>query len=271
MPLIEEKFDQSRIDSIRRYLQREKDKGRAKDYEIVIDGFKVVSRTDNLDEFEDYEQELKNSTRNISILVYDGPNTNRNTRYSLLLQGEPSVPASKGLNGLGEIDQIIQERLDAKEKEFELKQLREKLTETQQALEEAEDYADELETKIEELREARLLQSKNWGEVLSGFLSAATKDSNSPVGKALAGLLGVEQNARPIELQGSKEETEASYERSQPELSEEMKNHIAIIAQIQQSFDPNRKAAVLFLLDYYCKYPEKLDETIKFLNIQNDN
>ena len=165
MPLIEEKFDQSRIDSIKRYLQREAEKGRTKDYEIIVDGFKVVSRTDNLDEFEDYEAEIKNSTRNVSILVFDGQSTNRNTRYSFLLQGEPNTAQPKPLNGLGEIDQIIQEKLDAKDKEYELKQLREKLQETETALQESEEYNEQLEKAIAELKSKNTLESKNMGEV----------------------------------------------------------------------------------------------------------
>jgi hypothetical protein len=270
MPLIEEKFEQSRIDSIKRYLQREAEKGRTKDYEIVIDGFKVVSRTDNLEEFEDYEQEIKNTTRNISILVFDGPNTNRNTRYSFLLQGEPSIQQPKGLNGLGEIDMMIQEKLDAKEREFELRQLQEKLATTQQSLEDAEEYCDLLEKEVDELKQKRLVQSTNWGEVLNGFLTAAAKNNKTPMGQALAGLLGVDPKEKPAELQQATEDSHASFEPSKaPEMTEELKNQLSLIAQIDKSFDNQHKAAVLFLLDYFCKHPEKLDEAIKFLNIQN--
>ena len=269
MPLIEEKYDQSRIDSIKRYLQREAEKGRTKDYEIIVDGFKIVSRTDNLEDFEDYEQELKNSTRNISILVFDGQSTNRNTRYSFLLQGEPAQQQPKGLNGLGEIDQIIQEKLDAKEKEFELKQLQEKLADTQQSLDEAEEYNELLEKQIEELKDKRLLQSTNWGEVLNGFLAAAAKNNKTPMGQALAGLLGVEGTEKPAEL--AMPDSHASFEPSSaPEMSEELRNRLSLVEQIDTSFDINRKAAVLFLLDYYCKHPHKIDETIQFLNIQNE-
>lgn len=270
MPLIEEKFEQSRIDSIKRYLQREAEKHRTKDYEIIVDGFKVVSRTDNLEEFEDYEQEIKNNTRNLSILVFDGPNTNRNTRYSFVLQGELSTPQPKTLNGLGEIDQIIQEKLDAKEKEFELKQLQEKLSDTQQALEEAEEYTELLEKEISELKEKRLVQSTNWGEVLNGFLAAAAKNNKSQLGQALAGLLGVEGAEKPNELPQGNQDSHASFEpTTAPEMSEELKNKLSLIDQIDSSFDLNRKAAVLFLLDYYCKNPHKIDETIQFLNLQN--
>src|SRR3954464_6979481 len=103
MPLHDLKFDQHKIDSLKRYLQREADKERAKDYEIIIDGFRVVSRTDDLSEFDEYEQEIKSDTRNISILIFDGPGTNRNTRYSFALQSETTSRTNGGLNGLGEI------------------------------------------------------------------------------------------------------------------------------------------------------------------------
>lgn len=43
MPVVEERYDQNKIDSLKRYLKREAEKGRTRDYEIIVDGFKVVS------------------------------------------------------------------------------------------------------------------------------------------------------------------------------------------------------------------------------------
>ena len=85
MPVIEERYDQNKIDSLKRYLKREAEKGRTRDYEIIVDGFKVVSRTNDVEEFDDYEDEIQDNTRNIAILIYDGAGTNRNTRYSFSL------------------------------------------------------------------------------------------------------------------------------------------------------------------------------------------
>src|SRR5690242_9935429 len=127
MPLHDLKFDQHKIDSLKRYLQREGEKGRKKDYEIMIDGFRVVSRTDDLSEFDDYEQEIKGDTRNISILIFDGPGTNRNTRYSFSLQGDISNRSSGSLNGLGDIEQVITDKLAEREKEYEVERLKEQL------------------------------------------------------------------------------------------------------------------------------------------------
>jgi hypothetical protein len=59
MPLITEKFSQHKVDLIKRYLQREIEKGRPKEFEIIVDDFKVVSRTSDLEEFEDYASHLQ--------------------------------------------------------------------------------------------------------------------------------------------------------------------------------------------------------------------
>ena len=99
--------------------KKEQAKERSKDYEIIIDGFKIVSRTNDATEFDDYEPELNENTKNISVLIFDGAKTNRNTKYSFALGDD--LPKKEKPKALGEIDLIIQEKLDAKDKEYELK------------------------------------------------------------------------------------------------------------------------------------------------------
>ena len=144
MPVIEERYEQNKIDSLKRYLKREAEKGRTRDYEIIVDGFKVVSRTDDVEEFDDYEEEIKDNTRNISILIYDGAGTNRNTRYSFSLNQDNAspIPAKpmNGIGGLGEIDEIIQQKLEEKDRDYKISSLEKELEDTQQKLAEAEEY-----------------------------------------------------------------------------------------------------------------------------------
>jgi len=266
MPLIEDKFEQSRIDSIKRYLQREAEKGRKKDYEIVVDGFKVVSRTDNLDEFEDYEAELKNGTRNISILVFDGPSTNRNTKYSFYLQGEPTGQA-KPLNGLGEIEQIIQEKLDAKDREFELRQLREKLGDAEKALEESEEYNEQLEKRIEELTSRKSLETKNTGELLAaavGYIVHRNKDK-FPMGQELAGLF---PDTDVKNLPQPAEETTASFEKRKTgdAFDEDTKNRLSLIADLQSRLDEPQLIGLFTIIRKLTEEPPLIETVIDLLN-----
>ncbi len=272
MPLIEEKFDQHKIDSLKNYLQRETKKNRPKDFEIIVDGFKVVSRTEDIDEFEDYEQEIKPGTRNVSILIFDGPGTNRNTRYSFSLQGEPASRSSQATNGLGEIDQVIAQKLEEREREHELSRVKGELNATKTQLAEAEEYADSLQKRIKDMEEKRYVQAVSLGEVASVVLKTLVKQhaARIPGGQALAGLLGADviDEVPTPELPASVEV--ASFERqSTPEpIDEQTRNRLSLIGQLQQRFTEQQMIAVFSILDCLAASPEKIDEVLTELGLQ---
>jgi hypothetical protein len=272
MPLIEHKFDQHKIDSLKRYLQREAEKGRAKDYEIMIDGFRVVSRTDDLAEFDDYEQEIKDNTRNISILVFDGPGTNRNTRYSFALQSDTAVRSSQPTNGLGEIEQVIADKLAEREREHELQQLKEQLKTTKVQLTESEEYAEILQKRIKDMEAQRYTHAVSLGEVASVVLKTLVKQhaAKIPGGQALAGLLGADL---PEELPAAiPEETPApvSFEK-QPDnepMDEQTRNRLSLIAQMQERFNEQQMVAAFTILDALAAAPEKIEAVLSLLGLQ---
>ena len=283
MPLIEEKYDQHKIDSLKRYLQRESEKGRQKDYEIIVDGFKVVSRTDDVSEFEDYEQEIKDTTRNISILIYDGSNTNRNTRYSFVLNMDGSIPQQplNGMGGLGEIDQKIQQRLDEKDREYELKSLRAKLEETEEKLEDAEEYQEGLEKELAFLKEQISANKFNLGslnlvelgaEVLKHTLS---KNANkSPMAAQLAGVLGA-LNPAPQPQPANEPEGEMSFreqtESDQPRLTEHQLLILKSVQQMEQVFSGKQLHIMNHIIVSMMNNPEELITVAELLNIQTNN
>lgn len=272
MPLIEEKFNQHKIDSLKRYLQRETEKKRPKDFEIIVDGFKIVSRTENIEEFEDYEQEIKPGTRNVSILIFDGPGTNRNTRYSFILQGEPASRGSQVVNGLGEIDQVIAQKLEEREREHELTRMKGELSATKNQLAEAEDYADTLQKRIKDMEEKRYVQAVSLGEVASVVLKTLVKQhaARIPGGQALAGLLGADipEDAPAAILPAA--ESSVSFEKQPiPEpIDEQTRNRLSLIRQLQERFNEQQMVAVFSILDCLAAAPEKIDLILTQLGLQ---
>ena len=270
MPLIEEKFDQHKVDSLKRYLQKEAEKNRKKDYEILVDGFKIVSRTENIEEFEDYEQELKPATRNISILIYDGLNTNRNTRYSFLLQNETSA-GHKGLNGTEDLGGIIKEKLDARDKEHETTRLKEKLEETQQLLDEAEEYGDILEQKIKDLEAGEHKKLVGLGDVagllFNGWLKQNPKlMAKIPGGDALAGLLDLPgTNPAPVS-----EETTATFEKKATAADANEQEWLVFRNQMQSGFKEEQLNTVFGIVGKLSQQPEHIPTVAQLLNLKNE-
>ncbi|MBO9565545.1 MAG: hypothetical protein J7621_22400 [Niastella sp.] len=273
MPLIEEKFDQHKVDSLKRYLQREAEKDRPKDYEIMIDGFRVVSRTSDIKEFDDYEQELRGDNRNLSILVFDGPGTNRNTRYSFALQGDTTVRTQSPTNGLGEIEQVIADKLAEREREIELQQLKDQLKTTKAQLTESEEYAEILQKRIKDMEAQRYTHAVSIGEVASVVLKTIVKQhaAKIPGGQALAGLLGADmQEELPAPIP---EETPASVSfEKQPEqepVDEQTRNRLSLIAQMQERFNEQQMIAAFTILDALAAAPDKIDSVLALLGLQS--
>lgn len=266
---LQDKYSESRIDALKRYLEREAANGRPRDYEIMIDGFKVIPRTNNLDEFHNYEIEMRDDTRNVTFLVYDGPTTPRNTKYTFRLDPQPDLSLS-GTEALGEINRIVQQKLDEKDKDVRIERLQEKLEDTEKKLEDAEQYQEQLEAEIETLKANKYnLSGFNLGEFGSVILEHLIKRHGSkiPGGLALAGFL---DTPLPTQQQPSQAEGVASFQKQEevPEFSEDqillLKNWQLLEKQL------NREQMLLLngILSIFCQQPAQVETVADLLNIK---
>jgi hypothetical protein len=276
MPFLEEPFNQNRIDTIKRYLQREKDKGRAKDYEIQIDGFKVVPRTNNIAEFEDYELELKSDSCNVSFLIFDGANTNRNTRYSLRLLAASALPQSKNaLNGTDEksVATLLKEKLEERDKEYELEKLHEKINDLTEQLSESEAWSAQLEQQVQELQNGQHKKVVGLGElagyVLDGFVKRNPQILNKlPAGEALSGLLGLNDSTNVMPPNAP---TEASFSKKtdSPQLTDDQKGWLEFGQQVQTTLNQTQTEHVFHILQHFKQQPELIPLVLDLLQQQN--
>jgi hypothetical protein len=283
MPLLEERYDQHKIDSLKRYLQRETDKNRARDYEIIVDGFKVVSRTNDIGEFDDYEQEIKDNTRNLSILIYDGDKTNRNTKYSFALNQDSAIPAQpqNSLGSLGDIDQIIQQKMDDKDKDYQINTLKEKLEETEEKLEESEEFAEKLKAELEHIKANRFqMKDVNLLEVGAELLKFTInqKAKKSPFAAQLSGILGaisdMDQPALPPKTE-SEPDCEVTVQEQpgnpQPALTEIQLLLLDNIQQMERVFTPEQMPIMNRVMNKLMENPSQLIPVAELLNVKIKN
>src|SRR5258705_5622595 len=137
MPVTNDNYDQLKIDKLKYFLEDMEAKGHPRPFEIFVDNLKVVPKTDDPKNFDSYEYYMNEDTEKVRILIYNSNLSPRNDQYSFHVQKHKQ---EKSFNGLGEIDTIVQEKLSARDKEYELNQLKKELEETKQQLDEAEDY-----------------------------------------------------------------------------------------------------------------------------------
>ncbi len=275
MPLVKAKYEQEKIDSLKCLLRRESEKGRAKDYEIEVDGFKVVSRTDDVDEFDDFELHLRDTTRYLTIKIFDGKKTHRNTQYAFSLTDDVSQPVN-GHGTLGEVGEMIQQKLDEQSKEYQLERLREKLAEKEKALEEAEEYSEQLAEEVRVLKENKYnLGSFNIAEIGAEVLkyTIAKNANKSPLAANLSGILGALNTAQETPQQGQVEEEqyEATIEEAEEQPTPQQLAILHSVQRMEQVFSAQQLQIMTQMLRHLMEHPADLMPVAELLNIKTSD
>lgn len=252
MPVTTEQYDQLKIDKLRHFLEAQAEKGMAKPFEIFVDNLKVVAKTDDPKEFDSYEFYMNEDTERVRILIYNSNLSPRNDQYCFMVQ---KTIGSKSLNGLGEIESIVQEKLAARDREYEMNRLKEELEAAKQDLEETEEYAEKLEKEIQDLKQNKFkLGNINVAEFASAALENIVRRnpqilSKLPGGAALAGFVeqdNKEQEARMLNQQTGPEPNVSFQKETAPEITEEEKRYLAYLKAFEKNL--NQEQAEMFNL-----------------------
>lgn len=267
MPVTNDKFDQLKIDKLKHFLEEMALKGQARPFEIFVDNLKVVPKTEDIKEFDNYEYYMNEDTEKIRILIYNSVATPRNDQYCFYVQQHKT---GRSLNGLDDIETVIQEKLTARDKEYELNRLTRELEETKQQLHEAEEYSEELEQKLAEARSTKYkLGSIDLLDFGAGLLGKfAEKNPKLLAGIGLEGLAGGDAN-RTEDVEH--EELKAHFQKKQPaepEVAPELVGYLPLLAQLDKSFSRDDLRIVMQILGSLSEEPTNLKPVAELLNIQ---
>lgn len=246
MAITSETYDQLKIDKLKLYLQTQADRNAARYYEIYVDNLKAVHKTNDIQEFDSYEDYMTEDTDRIRILVYStNPQSPRNDQYVYRLKKQDeqkTIVQQQGLNGI-EIESRMEEKLQTHRERWEHEALVKELEQTKQQLKESEEYAEKLAAELQEYRSKKL----HWGNVNLGELASVVVEgivrrnpqmvAKLPGGEALAGI--IEQDNKERGTTTPTQETEVSFKKKSdtPELSDEEKGYLNFMRGIAESFD----------------------------------
>ncbi len=271
MPVTTEKYDQLKIDKLRHLLTDLAAKGQGRPYEIFVDGLKVVPKTEDPKEFDNYEYYINEDTEKIRILIYYSLSSPRNDQYCYYIQNsktENSFPLQGSPRGLGELEGILQEKLEARDREHELKRLTEQLTELKQQLQEAEDYCEELEEQLSLAKNNKHKLGKMDLVELGGLMleRLAVKNADALEKIGLAGLV----QPTPGTTQATPQATEASFQRKNKtsEEDQQLMKYLAVLTKLDNSLEKEDKAIVMAIIDQLILMPTYLKPVAELLNIQ---
>ena len=270
MPFINEKYSEQKIDNLYNYLQNSKEQGEAEDYEIFVDAFKVVKRTNDLARFESYSNFIQPETKAVTIVIYDGTSP-RNTKHIFTIKEDNS----NGLNGV-DVDTRIEEKLRSEKEKWETDLLKKENERLKTELSEAEAYIEELEEKDEKAKDKKFrMGDVNIGEFASVMLEGFVRRNPQlltklPGGDALAGVIEQDNADREKALLDKSPEPEVTFKKksssTESTLSEEDKSYLDFIKSLKDKFDHEQMTSVMLILDVLAKSPNDIDPTIQYLS-----
>lgn len=242
MPVTTEQYDQLKIDKLRHFLEAQAEKGMAKPFEIFVDNLKVVAKTDDPKEFDSYEYYMNEDTEKVRILIYNSNLSPRNDQYCFMVQ---KTVGGKSLNGLGEIESIVQEKLAARDREYEMNRLKEELEETKAELAETEEECDRLLKEIENLKNNKFkLNGADIPAFVGSVLESIARRNPQALaklpfgGEALAGFIqqdNKELEARSLNQQPATETNVSFQKETVPEITEEEKRYLAYFKAFEKN------------------------------------
>jgi hypothetical protein len=273
MPVTNDNYDQLKIDKLKHFLEEMSGRGLARPYEIFVDNLKVVPKTDDPKEFDNYEYYMNEDTEKIRILIYNSQHTPRNDQYCFYIQRHNVQKPVSSLNGLGEIETIVQEKLSAREKEYELARLQKELEDTKQQLEESEEYAEELERQLDEAKSNKYKLGKldlvDLGTIVLGKFAEKNADVLSKVGlQGLSGNKELTENLTPeTEATFQKKATDNNNSNQSSTLNPESLQYIPVLQNLDQAFEKEDLEIVMLILQKFTEEPAHLKTVAELLNV----
>jgi len=250
-----EKYTPEKVEKVKAIIARY-----GKIYCIFLDDMRVVERTRDISQFESFEEFVDEDTKELKIQVFQGT-SNRADLYHFCF-GEVPPPAEEtpktqlpGVTTLsGTQEAVVNELVD----NAIFKRDHEKL---QKDLKEAEEYIEKLQEEVDRLKENA---KPGMISELGSTLLSLVKENPQALGRLniLGGLGGHTETAQ--------RETEASFTKKEPPLSEVDRQYLRLLRNLQAVFSPDQLQMIMEILQNLGKDPEQI-ETILSLLINQKN
>lgn len=272
MPIQFDNFDQKKIDRLKNHLVTMAEKSKAKFFEIYVDALKAVPKTDEVDDFDAYEDYITVDTEQIKIIIYNTALSPRNDQYVFVLKAKNKEEAQNlGLNGMP-IQKFSQTsisdwRVDKErknEQNFEVQRLHKENAELKRQLADNKSYIESLEELIEKAKKnSNKIGGIHIGDVLSvafeGLLRRNTHIiAKLPMASELAGIIENDNKRLATNTKEPSADSEASFQKidaniNTTALNEKDRVLLELIKEIQSQFEENEFGSVMEILDSLSK------------------
>lgn len=259
---ITEKFDSLKLDRIKRMLQVQQHTSKVF-YEILIDGFCIVNKTENLDLFDSYEDLIDDNTKSLEIVTYPAERAKATKKFSFEFQDKFIEKIPEKTLGAVEVENIIEKRLAYEREKWEAQSIRNKLADAEEKLEQAEEYIERLHEGIDQLKEKN---SNN--DNLFNIISIVREYAPHFIGKgkpeqvAIAGTPEVATSTEGSASFKRKEEKEFSGLG----ISEADQKKLELLQQREKAFTAEELVKIDVIIDELAEQKEAIDVIVDSFN-----
>lgn len=281
MPIQFDNFDQNKIDRLKTHLSNMAEKGKAKFYEIFVDNLKAVPKTDEISDFDAYEDYMTVDTEQIKIVIYNSTLSPRNDQYVFILKAKTREDAQNfGLNGLPfakfskrSISDWRKTNHERSEQEIEIRSLKSEIRELEQTIEEKENIIHQQNQIIEQAkRNGNKIAGYHLGDIATVAVEGLVKsvmDGKFPILDGLMGLKRDTTNPALGTVTNTNENAEVSFESvkenadNSTTLSEQDQALLEVIKKIQAHFNEDEFNQILDVLDLFANDKSLIAKTIE--------
>jgi hypothetical protein len=276
-----QKYTQEEVDKLYDYLKTYHEKGMPIDYEILIDGFKAVRRTNDPEMFYMFENFVNSDSRAIEVLFYTG-SSNNNDKHIFTFGEEPKE--QQGLSGI-EIDNRIKEGIEQEKRNWEFDSLKKENKELKETILELEDEIDQLEEEKATLTQGQSPLKGLLGELGSSFVEGFIRRNPKiiaklPGGEALSGLIE-EDNREKEQAQAPpagdtevsftpKQSTPVSETNTESQFTEEDRQAITFVTQLKDAFNKEEFEQLMEIIQIMAANKESIKEVNEYLKHQEN-
>jgi hypothetical protein len=261
-----ERYEPRKIERLIEHLRLYSERAQPIDYEIIVDGFKVVRRTSDLAMFTLFESFVDADTKSMEVLLYTGASNNNDKR--IFYFGEPP---KEGLSGL-DIDARIDEQVQRKLKEKESDTLRQQNEELRLEIRELEKDVEQLQKEKADLEASQSPLKGFLGEIGSSFVESFIRRNPNivrgiPGGEALAGLI---ENDNQRKAEEHEENVAVSFQPGGRESVTNPEDQAAItfVNQLKAQFDREEFDNLLIILQALADDKSKIPFVLSQLNVK---
>jgi len=258
-------YDAGKIENLLQRIKNAWETEQKQDYEIYVDGMKVVPRTANPQPFETHSDFINEDSRCMTILLFKGA-SRMNDKYFFYFKEVPKKETSlSGLPGNMTLSEYDTKQKESFLKEVRLDQLEKENAELKSEVADKDKTIEQLSTRLQEMHDGKLISIGEMGSaVFMRLLQHPKMRETFPV---LEGLSNSQKSEVSPEQEASFSRKE-EHEEDDPlvNLSEEQQRHLILIHDLQERLNNFQLASVMHILDILTKCPEAIGSTLKHLS-----